>query len=293
MDLIQEGRHFRLVPEFELTDILKLLDGYLPESLKLHQTINIYIKNRIWDFHFYVSKEWPQKPVLIQFPGCTLTPGGNIYQSFSIFCPLSHLECVNLIETEDILINWKMPIYLHFTHSAIVDRLTDFYEKFGTMEQLICDILILNNSQNADLQVKDFLDEEAEIRPLTVNDVKLVHDHYPAKEIECVQLFETLVGKLPALGVFNKDTNELASWMLSSYYGAMFSMQTLPKYRRKGYGIQVAKALTKLVIEFNNVPFVAVLPHNAASQNLYIKLGFEKTYQMSRVKMTPYASISN
>ncbi|XP_055920999.1 glycine N-acyltransferase-like protein 2 isoform X2 [Eupeodes corollae] len=287
MELIQKGKNFRLVLQSELPDILRFLDRYLPESLKLHQTIKLCINNPIWGFLFYVSKEWPEKPVIIQFPGCTLSPDKNIYQSFSIFCPLSNLKYVDLVTNEDILINWKKPMYLHFTHTTIVSRLNDFYRTFGTMEELVCDILILNDL-NVNLEIEDFPNDEAEIRLLKVEDVKLIHEHYPAKQIESVELFEVLVQKLPALGIFNKSSNELASWMLCSYYGAMFSMQTLPKYRRKGYGIQVAKALTKRVIECDLVPYVAVLPHNAASQNLYRKLGFENAYQMSRVKMTPH-----
>ncbi|XP_055920220.1 uncharacterized protein LOC129951886 isoform X2 [Eupeodes corollae] len=248
MDLIEEGRNFRLVQVSELPEILKFLHRHLPESLK---------------------------------------PDNNICQSFSIFCPHSHLECVDLVASEDILINWKKPMYLHFTQTTIVNRLNDFYKNVGTMEEVLFDILILNDL-NVNLQIEKFSNEEAEIRPLKVEDVKLIHEHYPAKQIESVELFEVLVQKLPAIGIFNKRSNELASWMLCSYYGAMFSMQTLPKYRRKGYGIQIAKALTKRVIECDLVPYVAVLPHNAASQNLYRKLGFKNAYQMSRVKMTPH-----
>lgn len=34
-------------------------------------------------------------------------------------------------------------------------------------------------------------------------------------------------------GIFTLD-GELAAWMVQSYYGAMFSMQTKPEHRRKG-----------------------------------------------------------
>lgn len=74
------------------------------------------------------------------------------------------------------------------------------------------------------------------MRPLTVDNVKAIHDLYPAAEIECVGVFEKLVNTLPGFGVFTKS-GELAAWMMHSYYGAMFSMQTKPEYRRKGYAI--------------------------------------------------------
>lgn len=79
--------------------------------------------------------------------------------------------------------------------------------------------------------------DEVEVRPLNFNNVKAIHDLYPASEIECVEVFEVLIGKLPGFGVFLCDSDELCAWMMHSYYGAMFSMQTKPEYRRKGYKI--------------------------------------------------------
>lgn len=284
MEVIKEGRNFRLVSDSELPEILNTLEKMLPESLKVHQTLKLYLNNRVWNFHFYVSKDWPEKPILIQFPGCTLTPDNNIYQSFSVFCPLTHLECVSQVTSEDYLMDWNKPMYLHFTHVDIVERLARSYNKIGTN---ICDILTLNDAQSANLTVEEFEDNEAEIRPLTKGDLKIIHDLYPGNDIESIELFEILVNKLPALGVFIKNTNELAAWMMTSYYGAMFSMQTLPKFRGKGYGTRIAKALTRQVIDSGYIAYVAVRPDNPASQNLYKKLGFQKPYQMIRAMLVP------
>ncbi|XP_075152084.1 uncharacterized protein LOC142226095 [Haematobia irritans] len=291
MEIIPEGRHFRLVKESELPEILVYLERFLPESLKFHQTIRTYLNDRVWDFKFYVSKDWPEKPIILHFPGCTLTPENNIYRSFGIFCPSQQIEHVDLMETEDILIDWKLPLYLNFTHIAIMNRLDDFYKKMGVMERLEGDIYVCNKL-NTDLNL-DELPEDAEMRPLKVEDCEHIHDLYPANEIECVDVFNVLVRVLPGLGVFRKDTNELAAWMVHSYYGAMFSMQTRPNYRRLGYGIRLATALTKIVIERGYKPFVVIRPQNDASRNLYTKLGFEKAFETCRVKMTPYPMHTN
>ncbi|XP_017485855.1 PREDICTED: uncharacterized protein LOC108374380 [Rhagoletis zephyria] len=285
MEIIPEGKHFRLVQESELPEILEYLERYLPESLKFHQTIKTYLNDRVWDFHFYVSKDWPEKPIILHFPGCTLTPNNNIYQSFGIFCPSTQIECVDLMRTEDVLIDWQKPLYLNFTHIAIMNRLDDFYSTFGVMERLEGDIYVCNEL-NTELELEE-LSDDAVMRPLTADDVKGIHDLYPASEIERIEVFEILVQVLPGLGIFRKDTNELAAWMVHSYYGAMFSMQTRPDYRRKGYGIRLARALTKLVIERGYSPFVVIRPQNDASRNLYTKLGFTKAYETCRVKMTP------
>lgn len=54
------------------------------------------------------------------------------------------------------------------------------------------------------------------------------------------------------------------------------------------YGIRLAIALTKLVIERGYKPFVVIRPENDASRNLYTKLGFTKAYETCRVKLMPY-----
>ncbi|KAF2903919.1 hypothetical protein ILUMI_02259, partial [Ignelater luminosus] len=40
---------------------------------KFHQTLKTYLNDRVWDFYFYVSKSWPEEPVLLHFPGMTKT----------------------------------------------------------------------------------------------------------------------------------------------------------------------------------------------------------------------------
>lgn len=88
--------------------------------------------------------------------------------------------------------------------------------------------------------------EGAEMLQLTPEHAQTIHDLYPANHLECVEVFERLIERLPCYGVFSA-TGDLAAWMVQSYYGAMFSMQTRPEYRRKGYGLILAKHLTKLV----------------------------------------------
>lgn len=287
MELIPEGKNFRLVQDSELPKILDYLEQFLPESLKFHQTIKTYLKDRVWQFYFYVAKNWPDEPVCLHFPGCTLTPNDNIYESFGIFCPMEKIECVDLMKDEDILIDWKKPLYLNFTHKGIMDRLNLFYSGNGAMNSLAGDIYVYNKSAE-DLEIEDLPSDEVELRPLAVENVNTIYDLYPANEIECVELFKKLVNILPGVGIFRKDTDELAAWMVHSYYGAMFSMQTLPEFRRKGYGIYLAKALTKLVMDRGYHPFVVIRPENDASRNLYKKLGFEKAFETMRATLSPF-----
>lgn len=72
------------------------------------------------------------------------------------------------------------------------------------------------------------------MRPLRLEDSEEIHDLYPANDIESVEIFKSLATKLPGFGIYTSEGDELAAWMVQSYYGAMFSMQTKPEHRRKG-----------------------------------------------------------
>lgn len=75
--------------------------------------------------------------------------------------------------------------------------------------------------------------------PLKPEHAENIHELYPAKDMESHEVFLRLIRTLPAAGVFSKG--RLAAWMVQSYYGAMFSMQTKPQYRRRGYGTKLAR----------------------------------------------------
>lgn len=127
----------------------------------------------------------------------------------------------------------------------------------------------------------------AEMLQLKPEHAKAIHDLYPANDMESVEVFEKLINVLPAYGIFS--SGELAAWMVQSYYGAMFSMQTRPEFRRKGYGIHLAQYLTKVVISRGYIPFVVIRPENDASLSLYSKLGFKKHYQTVRAILRPHS----
>lgn len=104
------------------------------------------MNHRVWQFYFYVSKNWPDEEVCLHFPGCTLTPNRNIYESFGIFCPLDALEGVELIRGEDVLFDWSMPMYLNYTHVNIVDRIQDFFATIGNVKRIEGEVYVCNDN---------------------------------------------------------------------------------------------------------------------------------------------------
>ncbi|XP_076231681.1 uncharacterized protein LOC143177565 isoform X2 [Calliopsis andreniformis] len=217
----------------------------------------------------------------------TLSPHGLLYESVGVFCPNDRLELLRLLREEDILIDWSKPLYINFVHYNIAEELTCLYEGTGTIERVVGDVFACDNPQDVDilLDPNEVGDPDVEVLPLKAEHAEGIHELYPANDMECHEVFLRLIRSLPAAGVFAKG--RLAAWMVQSYYGAMFSMQTKPEYRRKGYGTKLARYLTKKVAERGYQPFVVIRPENEASQSLYKKLGFRKLYQTVRMTFMP------
>lgn len=190
------------------------------------------------------------------------------------------------------LVDWTAPLYLNYTHVATMERIEAFYvDTIGHMDNLTGDIYTCDEplcESADDPTAPPLIESEVEMRLLALENVKAIHDLYPASEIECLAVFERLAESLPGFGIFCVETGTLAAWMVQSYYGAMCSMQTRPEYRRKGYGLHLARALTNLVIKRGYRPFVVIRPENDASKSLYIKLGFRKAFSTVRANLRPY-----
>ncbi|XP_047353697.1 glutamic acid-rich protein-like isoform X2 [Vespa velutina] len=245
------------------------------------------MKDKVWEFYFYVPNEWPNVQICLHFPGMTLSPHGLLYESVGVFCPNDELEQLHLLRDEDVLIDWSRPLYINFVHINIANKLVEFYKDTGNVDMVIVDVWACEDPQLLDQneQSEEDSDPDVQVLPLKAEHAEGIYELYPANDIESHEVFLRLIRTLPAGGVFCKES--LAAWMVQSYYGAMFSMQTKPEYRRKGYGTKLARYLTKRVAERGYNPFVVIRPENEASQSLYKKLGFRKLFQTVRMIFTP------
>lgn len=59
------------------------------------------------------------------------------------------------------------------------------------------------------------------------------------------------------------------------------------------YGIYLAQNLARLVIKRGYKPFVVIRHENDASRSLYAKLGFEKVFDMARIKLFPFENVND
>lgn len=163
-----------------------------------------------------------------------------MYESFGVFCPNNRLELLRLLRAEDVLIDWSRPLYINFVHYDIAEELMRLYEGTGTVETIVGDVCACDDyEQEVESEEPDEESSDVQVLPLKAEHAEGIHELYPANDMECHELFLRLIRTLPAAGVFAKGS--LAAWMVQSYYGAMFSMQTKPEYRRKGYGTKLAR----------------------------------------------------
>lgn len=45
--------------------------------LQFQQTVLTYMRDRVWEFHFYVANDWPEDAICLHFPGMTLSVSIN------------------------------------------------------------------------------------------------------------------------------------------------------------------------------------------------------------------------
>ena len=142
---------------------------------------------------------------------------------------------MDMVSSEDVLIDWTRPMYMNFTHIDIMNRMEKFFSSKvnGILDcRIYGDIFICKTLP--DLELEPLPADEVVMRQLSKADVQTIHVLYPACDIESVEVFDRLITRMPGYGMFSVPKDELAAWMVQSYYGAMFSMQTKPEFRRKG-----------------------------------------------------------
>ena len=65
----------------------------------------------------------------------------------TVFCPSERAELVDLLTSEEILLDLTQPLYLNFTHEAIVNRFERHYEAH---DKITGDVYVCNNPPEDD-----------------------------------------------------------------------------------------------------------------------------------------------
>lgn len=111
------------------------------------------------------------------------------------------------------------------------------------------------------------------LKPLSVDSAEVVDNEWPNKHDGSRFFIERLIEWNPNIGAFNEN-NELMAWCLRLQAGSLGALQVRQKFFRKGLGSLVVTAMCKILANSEMDTFALVGTQNAASQNLFKKLGF-------------------
>jgi predicted GNAT family acetyltransferase len=127
------------------------------------------------------------------------------------------------------------------------------------------------------------LPENIRVGPLSKEHLDIVCENWRHYDPE----YRPVVGKMielnPSFGVFLKNedgTEELASMVLQSEYGGVGLLQTVPKFRRKGYADIAQAYQTRALGQMGVIPHGHILLWNEGSNLLFKKHGY-KVYGVS------------
>lgn len=112
------------------------------------------------------------------------------------------------------------------------------------------------------------------LKPLAAENAELIDNEWPNKHDASRFLVKRMIEWNPNIGAFNEH-NELMGWCLRLQAGPLGALQVREKFARKGIGSIVVIAMCKILANYDMDTFALVGIQNTASQNLFLKLGFE------------------
>lgn len=127
------------------------------------------------------------------------------------------------------------------------------------------------------------------MKPLSVDNAKIVDDEWPNKHDGSLFLVKRLIEWNPNIAAFN-DKNELMGWCLRLQAGSLGALQVREKFKRRGIGSILILAMCKILANSELDTFALVGKRNLESRNMFIKLGFKhiddcfwlKTYSVDK-----------
>ncbi|KAN0041202.1 hypothetical protein ACTFIV_003738 [Dictyostelium citrinum] len=160
--------------------------------------------------------------------------------------------------------------------------LTKFKFKVFTSKQYSEYVLKIENEIKLNEKIKELeMNLDGNETPLNYDDIEVANSYWKYKGQFSIEEFKWCVDNGLAFGY--KINEKLISWNLIKSDGKTVHLFTLPEYRGKGYALKV-KSITLITILKNNLlPLSYIYDDNTASQNLSLKLGFQKTLSVQSI----------
>nr|XP_022915938.1 uncharacterized protein LOC111425876 [Onthophagus taurus] len=117
--------------------------------------------------------------------------------------------------------------------------------------------------------------DDVYIDKLNLSHVDLICSLWPHAFPGAEQYLSTYIEMNDGFGVFLKENGRLVSWILQNHWGTLTVLETVPEFKRKGYGSLIVKKMCVEIAKEGINPLCTIITKNKASQSLFLKLGFQ------------------
>ncbi|XP_046621398.1 uncharacterized protein LOC124305734 isoform X1 [Neodiprion virginianus] len=132
----------------------------------------------------------------------------------------------------------------------------------------------------ANVEIK--VPEECYLADLDTSHLPLMNAVWPHRDKEnpenSIKFLEPMVTLNKSVGLFLKEGDILVSWALHSDWHGLGTVQTLDRYRRRGYAKVVINALAKQLGNQGISPILSVVTGNSPSENMFTSLNWKPTH---------------
>lgn len=111
------------------------------------------------------------------------------------------------------------------------------------------------------------------LKPMVLEDAEKADQVWPNRHEGSLFFLRRLISWNPNIGAYNQD-GELAAWCFRLQAGPLGALQVDEKFKRKGLGTLVAKAMAMKLADMDQDTFALVGTQNLASRAMFEKIGF-------------------
>nr|XP_029717807.1 uncharacterized protein LOC115260719 [Aedes albopictus] len=158
-------------------------------------------------------------------------------------------------------------------HLDILDRILDEVHCIG---EALSDCAYYMMSNEEALMQNYEVPKDVIMKELEPSFSNLMNERWPHRYPNSEKYIELLIKLNGGLGLFNRDNGEIVGWVLKNEFSGVGHLQIMPNYRQKGYGMILAKAMTKRIAqEDGGIVNAFIVDKNVNSRLLFDKLGYK------------------
>ncbi|CAK9799793.1 hypothetical protein ANTQUA_LOCUS2232 [Anthophora quadrimaculata] len=191
-------------------------------------------------------------------------------------------EIIKKVLTETEVIEWSQLVHFATVHGSIVPNVLSAIENLKSLQNVETDLILPFNfyfkSAEECADTKIWVPDECYIKPLNKSDVPLIHSIWPHRDPKYPELstkyLSTMIELNGGVGLYLKENNSLISWAIQNDWHGLGIVQTVEKYKRKGYAKTVVNVLSKKLGKQGISVTLFIVKGNTASETMFKNLGW-------------------